>query len=81
MHPHPRDRNEYSMCYDSQTWHSCPSYPACFNATLNFYDFLGNTLLLDFGWSMPTIMSEFNLPELEPNVPWSSIDFSGLTAQ
>lgn len=61
IHPHPRDRQEYSMCYDSSTWSKCPTYPACFNSALNFYDFLGNTLLLDFGWSMARIMSEFNL--------------------
>ena len=60
-HEHPLNTTAYSMCYDASTWNSCPTFPACFNANLNFYDFLGNTLLIDFGWTWERIMSTFNL--------------------
>ncbi len=75
------DNPAYSMCYDPATWASCPALPPCLDSNLDLDLFLGNRLLTEFGWSMARIIQQFDLPTLQPNVAWDSLDFQGMTPQ
>ena len=73
---HPRDQTAYAPCYDAATRTACPTLPSCrVWMRLASSDFLGNSLVTDYGKTLADLMTMtlFNLPALEPNVPWTQL--------